>query len=239
MIPLSDPGNPRHRFPIATVLFITANVLVFIYQLSLPQPALENFVLAYGVRPVEITTGQDLPPATPVPVWLTIFTSMFLHGGWAHILGNMLYLWIFGDNVEETIGTPTYVAFYLAAGVAGALAHILIDPRSGVPSIGASGAISGVLAAYMVFFPTARITTLIFLGLFITVTQVPAVLLIGFWALLQFLSGLGTLGITAAGGVAYWAHIGGFAAGLVLALPFRGKARRTRRRFAPRSYGYD
>lgn len=229
MIPLSDPENRRRIFPIATILIVALNFVAFAYELSLGTRALDSFVLSYGVRPFEITSGQDLPPVSPGPLWLTIFTSMFLHGGWAHILGNMLYLWVFGDNVEEVLGTPTYLAFYLAAGVAGSLAHILADPTSRVPSIGASGAIAGVLAAYMVLFPQARINTLIFFFPFIRVVRVPAILLIGFWALLQFLSGLGTLGITDAGGVAYWAHIGGFVAGLILAFSFRGKARRARR----------
>ena len=136
MIPLSDPENRRSVFPIATVIIISINVLVFVYQLSLTNAATESFVLSYGVRPLEIATGQDLPPASPDPIWLTIFTSMFLHGGWAHIIGNMLYLWVFGDNVEEALGTMQYLAFYLGAGIAGSLAHILTDLSSGVPSIG-------------------------------------------------------------------------------------------------------
>lgn len=228
MIPLSDPENRRRSFPIVTVLIIALNVVVFLYQVTLPAHVLENFVLSYGVSPIEITSGQDLPPAGPDPIWLTIFTSMFLHGGWAHLLGNMLYLWVFGDNVEEALGTVTYLAFYLATGIAGSLAHILTDPGSSIPSIGASGAISGVLAAYMILYPGARVNTLLLFFPFIRIVALPAIVLIGFWIVLQLVSGLGTLGITETGGVAYWAHIGGFAAGLVLALPFRGLGRRRR-----------
>ncbi len=236
MIPLSDPGNRRSHFPIATVAIIAINVLVFLYQLTLSSNALDNFVLAYSVRPIEIVTGRDLPPASIQPIWLTIITSMFMHGGWAHILGNMLYLWVFGDNVEDVMGTPIFVLFYLAAGVAGSLAHVLSDPMSQFPSLGASGAIAGVLAAYMLMFPTARIKTLVWFFIFIRIIQLPAILLIGFWALLQFLNGFGSLGASGTDGVAYFAHIGGFVAGLVLALPFRQRAQHYRDLTAPRYF---
>lgn len=227
MIPISDPENRGHAFPIVNVSIIALNVAVWVYQVSLqlgPDPnALQNFVFAYGVRPYEITTGRDIVPLIGYPVYVTLVTSMFIHGGWLHIIGNMLYLWVFGDNVEDALGKLGYLFFYLASGLGGAFAHILSDPLSRIPSVGASGAIAGILAAYLVFYPHARINTIIIFG-FLFIRPLPALLVIGFWIIIQLVSGLGGT----ADGVAYWAHIGGFFTGLVLALPFRGKARRRR-----------
>ncbi len=217
MIPIQDePGRPRRRLPIVTLLLIAANVLVFLYELSLG-PALPRFIEAYGMVPLEITTGQPLAPSVPSPVYLTIITAMFIHGGFLHIGGNMLFLWIFGDNVEDALGHLGYLAFYFFCGIAATLVQIAVDPTSTVPAIGASGAIAGVLAGYLLLFPNAIVRTLLFIGPFITFTRLSALLMIGVWILFQLLSGLVELtGSVGAGGVAFWAHIGGFAAGLVV-----------------------
>lgn len=229
VIPIGDSGVRRHRFPFVNVLILGANILVFAYEASLPTPALEMTFLQFGVIPAELTTGRDLPPPSPVPTWATIFTSMFLHGGWLHIGSNMLYLWVFGDNVEDRLGHLLYLLFYPACGIVAALAQTMVNPQSQVPMIGASGAIAGVLAAYLLLFPSARVTTLFLAGIFTRIVPVPAVLLVGLWFVLQLFSGVASLGAAEGGGVAYWAHIGGFVAGLVLALPFRflGPRRRT------------
>lgn len=231
MIPLYDEGVKRRRFPFVTVAIIVLNVMVFLYEVSLGDRVLQRFVLAYGVVPLEITTGRDLPPAGPPLLWLTLFTSMFMHGGWMHIGGNMLYLWVFGDNVEDSFGHAGYLAFYLAAGLAAAFAQILTDPASRVPSIGASGAIAGVLGAYVLLFPTARVVTLLVLGYFIRFVPLPALLVLGFWFVIQFFSGMASLGVPT--GVAYWAHIGGFIAGLLLAIPLWLARRRRAQRYLP------
>jgi membrane associated rhomboid family serine protease len=220
VFPLADE-NLRGRGPaIVTLVFIAINVLVFVF-LQLPD---EAFTYAWSVVPAEITTGTDITRTvtfpggsftlepSPSPVYLTLVSSMFMHGGWLHLLGNMLFLWIFGDNVEHTMNSIVYLAFYLVAGVVGSLAQIAIEPESLLPSLGASGAISGVLGAYLVLFPTNRV--LVVLGYF--VTWVPALLAIGLWALLQFVNGVGQIAVTEqTGGVAYMAHIGGFVAGVV------------------------
>lgn len=228
MIPISDPDNQWRTFPLINVTIIVINVIVWVYEVTLqfaPDPnALESFVLAYGVRPLEITTGRDLVPLIDYPIYVTLVTSMFLHGGWMHIIGNMLYLWVFGDNVEDKLGKLPYLFFYLACGLGGAVAHILSDPASRIPSVGASGAIAGILAAYLVFYPHARINTVIIFGFFF-IRPLPALLVIGFWIAIQLFSGLGGT----ADGVAYWAHIGGFFTGLLLAFPFRGKVQAMQR----------
>jgi membrane associated rhomboid family serine protease len=184
-----------------------------------PISAGDYLITQYALIPAELLRGEDLPPTIPIPLWLTILTSMFLHGGLMHLLGNMLYLWIFGDNVEDAMGPIRFLAFYLLCGVAAALAQIAIDPGSAVPLIGASGAIAGVLAAYFMLFPYARVLTLIPIFFFLRLIPVPAVLLLGFWFLLQVISGAGSLG--AGGGVAWFAHIGGFVAGALLVFPLR------------------
>lgn len=217
MIPLSDEGVRRRRFPFLTLSIIAINTAVFLYELTLGERRLQGFVLAYGVVPLEITTGRDFPPPGPPILWLTLFTSMFIHGGWMHILGNMLYLWVFGDNVEDALGPLAYVFFYLVSGLAASWVQILSDLRSPVPAIGASGAIAGVLGGYLLLFPRARVNTLVVFGYFLRVVPLPAFLLLGFWFVLQFFSGIASLGVPA--GVAYWAHVGGFVAGLLMALP--------------------
>ena len=218
--------QPRHRFPIVTLLLVALSVAVFAYEVALwleDPVALERFIGGYGMVPREVVSGVDRPPWGPDPVALTVLTSMFLHGGFLHIVGNMLFLLAFGDNVEDRLGALPFLLFYLAAGVAAAAAHIAVDPRSAVPTVGASGAVAGVLGAYLVLHPTGSVHTLVLLGPFVTVTRVWAVLFIGVWVVFQLLSGLASLGVPTAqtDGVAYWAHIGGFAAGVVAALAVR------------------
>jgi membrane associated rhomboid family serine protease len=221
MIPISD-DPVRRGVPVVTILLIVINVLVFLYEMSLGS-RLDGFVQAFGAIPREITTGRDIPPIAPFGnVYLTLLTSMFLHGGWLHLGGNMIYLWVFGDNVEDTFGSPGFLLFYLVCGLAATLLQIAISPTSDLPSIGASGAIAGVLGAYLVLFPTARVRTVLILGFLILIPRIPALFLIGGWFLLQLVSGLGQLGIAEeTGGVAFWAHVGGFVAGLLLALLLR------------------
>lgn len=218
MIPLSDAETPRRHFPVVNYAIIGLNAIAFLYELMLPEARLQSFISAYGAVPLEIIAGRDIPPPGPSPIYLTLFTSMFLHGGWLHFLSNMLYLWVFGDNVEDCMGRWRYVVFYLACGLAAAFAQIMIDPNSVIPSIGASGAISGVLGAYLVLFPHAMVRTLISFGYFVRLVPVPAIVIIGLWALTQFIYGIASLGVDTAqtGGIAYWAHIGGFVAGLGL-----------------------
>ena len=212
MIPLRD-DNPSTSPPVVTWLLILANVLVFLYMLSLrSEAALNRFILAYAAIPGEIT-GRIGP--APISHYPTLFTSMFLHGGWLHIGGNMLYLWIFGDNVEDLMGHGRFLVFYLLTGLAAVWTHILLNPASRVPLIGASGAIAGVLGAYLVLFPRARILSLVPLGIFSRLVAVPAVFFLPIWFLIQFISGVGSLG-SEASGVAVWAHVGGFLAGMLL-----------------------
>lgn len=173
----------------------------------------------YALIPSELLSGHDLPPTIPIPIWLTLITSLFLHGGILHLLGNMLYLWIFGDNVEDAMGPIRFLAFYLLCGVVAAFAQIAIGPASSIPMLGASGAIAGVLAAYFMLYPQSRVLTLIPLFFFLRLVAVPAVFLLGFWFILQLVSGASSLGSSS--GVAFFAHIGGFIAGLVLVFPFR------------------
>jgi len=218
MIPIGDV-NPRRRFPWATAVIIAINVVVFIYELVLPEGRLEMLVRQAGAVPYQVTH------ALSVPAVASLFTSMFLHGGWVHLIGNMLYLWIFGDNIEDYFGVAGYVLFYFVAGIAAALTHIAFDPLSTTPTIGASGAIAGVLGAYLVLFPGARVRTLVFLFRFIRFIELPAIVVLGFWFVLQIFSGLASIGDAASGGVAWFAHIGGFALGLLVGLIFRRRGR--------------
>lgn len=181
-------------------------------------PADAIFVTQYALLPAELLSGKDLPPTIPVPIWATMLTSLFLHGSIMHLVGNMLYLWIFGDNVEDAMGRGPFLLFYLLCGGAAALSQIVIDPSSTIPMVGASGAIAGVLAAYFVLYPQSRVLTLIPIFFFLRLITVPAVFLLGFWFVLQVVNGAGSLG--AEGGVAYFAHIGGFLAGAILVIPF-------------------
>ncbi len=228
MIPIRD-RIPTLRFPIVTLLLILINVVVFALQMLLlgssGEEALNQAIIAYGVVPARV--ASDFGPAT----WLTFVTSMFMHGGFMHIIGNMLYLWIFGNNIEDVMGRFWFTVFYFACGFAASAAQVLASWGSGVPGIGASGAIAGVLAAYLIFFPRARVDTLILLGYFGSVRALPAILVLGLWFVLQLFNGFFSFGGGAAtGGVAWFAHIGGFVAGLLLALPWVGKARRLERR---------
>jgi membrane associated rhomboid family serine protease len=221
MIPIGDV-NPRRHFPFVTVLIIGLNVLVFVYQLILPDDALERFVLTAGMVPYQVTQGSPLSAAR------SLLTSAFLHGGWAHIMGNMLYLWIFGDNVEEHFGTFIYAAFYLLAGMGAGLAQVAANPASTIPTIGASGAVAGVLGAYLVLFPRTRIRTLVFMFRFMRLVELPALVVLGFWFVLQLFNGVAAVGSAASGGVAWFAHIGGFLLGLLAGLILKQKQRAPR-----------
>jgi len=235
LIPLKDT-TPRRSFPIVTLLLIAANIAVFIYQITLSPHAAETFINAYAFVPRKVPLALADHRYTLMQAFLPLFTSMFLHGGFLHILGNMWFLWIFGANVEDQMGSAIYLFFYLVCGLGSGVAQMLFSWGSSIPSLGASGAISGVLGAYVVFSPGSRILTLIPLFIIWFTARIPAVIFIGLWFLVQFLSGLGSLqtpGAANAGGVAWWAHIGGFLLGLFLA---RGMGRRGGRRTAA-SYG--
>ena len=214
-IPLRDE-NPSGKFAFVNTGLILANVAVFIYQLSLPAHAFKAFVLADAMVPARVS-GWMNGHASFEAAFLPVVTSMFLHSGFAHILGNMLFLWIFGDNVEAEFGHLQYLLFYFACGIGAGLTHIAFNLHSHVPALGASGAISGVMGAYIVLEPRNRILTLIF----IFVVRVPAVIVLGLWFAMQFLSGISELGASVNGGVAVWAHIGGFLLGLLIALVFK------------------
>src|SRR5574341_504724 len=209
MIPFRD-DNPSRSFPIVTVIIIAINVIVWLYEVylqSISDQTLNAFIFDAALIPHDLVFRRDLESIS------NMFTAMFMHGGWLHIGGNMLYLWIFGDNIEDTLGKPLYVIFYLVSGIAATLAHVLAGPQSSVPSLGASGAIAGVLGAYLILFPQARVQTLLILGRFLRVVNISAVWVLGFWFVLQLIQGVFSLGATDVAGVAYWAHIGGFVAG--------------------------
>lgn len=219
-LPLKD-DNPLRVIPFqaVTVGLIGLCVMVFLWQVSLPEPAASNAFFSFGAVPAVIFDYRDLPAAVAIlPGELTLVTSMFLHAGWLHLGGNMLYLWIFGDNIEDAMGHFRFIAFYLACGIAGALAHILSDPASVVPMVGASGAIAGVLGAYLVLYPRVRVLMLVLFGIPI---RLPAYIVLGGWVLLQVFNAYS--GDTAAGGTAWWAHIGGFVTGVLLIGPMRRK----------------
>ena len=221
MIPLRDI-NPTRTFPLVTIMIIVANVLAFLYELTLSPAALTRFIADYGTVPYQITHNVALDPAFTLPVYLTLITAQFLHGGWLHIAGNMLYFWIFGNNIEDRFGHFRFLVIYLFWGVAAGLTQVLIAPDSRVPELGASGAIAGVLGAYLVLFPTARVVTLIPLGFFLTTLRLPAVFVIGEWIVLQFLNGFVVVGgAPVDSGVAYFAHIGGAVIGVLTGLLYR------------------
>jgi membrane associated rhomboid family serine protease len=231
VIPLKDMTS-RRSVPTVTLLLIAANVFVFIHQLSLPPTALEAFIKTYGLVPARISLALGGRHYTLTQALVPLFTCMFLHAGFLHIIGNMWFLWIFGANVEDRLGAFPYLAFYLVCGIGSGVSQALFSWGSRVPSIGASGAISGVLGAYIVFFPGSRILTLIPLFIIWFTARIPAVIFIGLWFLAQFLSGVSSLGAASAGGVAWWAHVGGFLLGLLLA-----GARRSFGRAWPVGYG--
>lgn len=212
MMPLGDDNSGRRTLPVVTYVLIAINALVFVL-FELPNPNLDAFIQQWGTVPAEIMAGRGL---------LTLITSMFLHGGWAHLGGNMLFLWIFGDNVEDAFGHALYIVFYLVCGLVASMAQVLLNTSSTIPGVGASGAISGVLAAYIVMFGSNRVRVL--MGGF--VTSVPAYVMIGLWIVLQFVNGFASIANTAqTDGVAYGAHVGGFIAGLILTFVLRGFAR--------------
>jgi membrane associated rhomboid family serine protease len=231
MIPLKD-DVPSSGFPFVTIGLIVLNVLVFLYQASIgmgSERAAEAFILEFGAVPCRVTGACAVPGDFPSPI-ATIFTAMFMHGGLFHVAGNMLYLWIFGDNVEDTLGHGRFLLFYLLSGVAAALAQIAVHPDSRIPMVGASGAVSGVLGAYLLLFPYARVLVLLIFGFFVRIVRWPAIIVLGFWIVVQFLNGLITVSVAAggaAGGTAWFAHIGGFLAGIVLL--FLMRPRRTGR----------
>jgi membrane associated rhomboid family serine protease len=219
VIPLRD-ANPTRRPAIVTLAIVIACCVAFAWELGLAagsgHAALEAALSDWGVVPARLAAawgrGDFLGWDT-----VTLVTSQFLHGGWLHLLGNMLYLWIFGNNVEDRLGRAGFVIFYLAGGVLAGLAQVAVDPGSNLPTIGASGAIAATLGAYLVFFPGARVTSLVFLGFFYQLINIPAVVVLGFWFVLQLIDGLASLGVTQVGGVAFFAHIGGFVAGAAVA----------------------
>jgi len=211
MIPLKDI-NPTRNFPFVNVMLISANVLVFLYQITLSPHAAKAFVMANATVPARLPAF--LAGHAPASVALfPLFSSMFLHGELMHLLGNMLFLYIFGDNVEDSFGHIGYLFFYLLCGIGSGLIHVMFNWGSSVPALGASGAISGVMGAYAVMFPSHRILTFFFIFLI----PVPAILILGYWFALQFVAGINGLGMATAGGVAWWAHIGGFLMGVVIA----------------------
>jgi membrane associated rhomboid family serine protease len=220
MIPLKD-DNPRFTVPFVTVLLILANVAVFFYQVSLPQRAGQHLVMMYGMVPARVEAAFS---GGSVPLGLALeplITSMFLHSGWLHLIGNMWFLWIFSDNVEDELGHAGFLLFYMFCGVAAGVTHTIANWGSSLPAIGASGAIAGVMGAYLIFFPRAKVLTLVPLLVFFFTVRLPAIFLIGIWFLMQFFSGVGSLGTDSGGGVAWWAHIGGFTVGALIALVIR------------------
>ncbi len=245
LFPIGDDNSARTRTPFVVYTFIAINIVVFAFLQQLGFEGGNSFTYGYSVVPYEITTGTDLTepvPASgrsevsgrasretlipeypgPSPIWLTILSAMFMHGGFMHIIGNMLYLWIFGDNIEDNFGHGRFIIFYLLCGVVATFAQIFIDPTSVIPNLGASGAIAGVLGSYLVMFPKNRIKVLTTF-LIITVIEIPAIIVLGFWIVIQFFSQYTANVDKAQGGVAYMAHIGGFVAGVLLTFLFRKK----------------
>ena len=200
-----------------SVALIAANILIFIYEFSLGQ-RVRALIASYGVVPISFFNGNNLSEFPLRPQ--VLLTSMFLHGGWFHVGGNMLYLWIFGDNVEDRLGHVRFLFFYLVCGVLAGLTHVVANPHSPMPTIGASGAVAGVLGAYFLLYPRARVLTLLPLGIYFPIIELPAFFFLGFWLLIQSVSGLASLAVRGevAGGIAWWAHIGGFAVGAALGL---------------------
>ena len=240
MIPLRD-ANPTRRTPLITLSIVIACFVTFAWQLGLMasggETALDDVILRWGIVPADLVAawghGHVLSQATA-----TLLTSLFLHGGWLHLLGNMLYLWIFGNNVEDRFGRAGFLLFYLLGGALAGLAQVVIEPTSTVPTIGASGAIAATLGAYIVLFPRARVTSLVFLGFFYQLIDVPAIIVLGFWFALQLIDGLTSLGgVQTGGGVAFFAHIGGFVVGAVTARIAVALAARMRRPATPSTVG--
>jgi membrane associated rhomboid family serine protease len=227
MIPIHDE-NPTKRVPWITILFILANVAVFGYELTLDAVNLEVFIGHFAFTPARFLADPGAPA-----LLMTLFSSMFIHAGWLHLGGNMLYLWIFGNNIEDRLGRLWFIVFYLGCGVTAIAAQTLVDPASAVPLVGASGAIAGVLGGYLLLFPRARVVTIIPIFFYLELAALPAVFVIGFWFALQLVQSLGSLSQAMTGGVAWWAHVGGFVAGLIVIAPLAardGFARSRRKR---------
>jgi len=216
MLPLYDTVR-THKFPLINLLLIAGNILAFIYELQFSPSALQSFIFTWGLIPARLTSD-------PVSAWMTIFTAMFLHGGWFHLLSNMWFLYIFGDNVEARLGGTRYLRFYWLSGVAAVVMQTYLLPASQVPMIGASGAIAGVLGAYLISFPRSRIASLVPILFIFTIVEIPAAIFLVFWFILQVYSGLFAMQGASAGGIAWWAHIGGFVFGVIMVSFF---ARRT------------
>lgn len=221
MFPIDD-HNPTRLTPFVTYALIAINIVVFIHELSLAKPQLEQFFQLYALVPKELTGSfEGVPINQPVSEPLTLVSSQFLHGGFLHLAGNMLFLWIFGNNIEDQLGHVKYLIFYITCGVLAALAQWFFSMQSGVPSLGASGAIAGVMGAYIIRFPNAQIRTLVFLGPFIIFPNIPAMFFLGIWFIQQALYGVASLNVPTnigmeSGGIAYWAHAGGFVFGAIL-----------------------
>ena len=228
MIPLKDM-TPRRSTPVVTLLLIAANSAVFFYELSLSQPAYTTLLRTYGLVPARIQYALAGTHAmTYAQAFAPLFTCMFLHGGWLHIIGNMWFLWIFGANVEDRFGPLLYLLVYMVCGIGSGISQVIFSWGSPIPSIGASGAISGILGAYLLFFPGSRILTLIPLFIIWFTARIPAFVFILLWFAVQFLSGLGSLGATGGGGIAWWAHVGGFVLGVLIALETKATGRALR-----------
>ena len=256
MFPYKDE-NPTELTPLVTLGIIALNVLAWLFLQGMgSEEALRTSVCQLGLIPGELLRG--VPPGTPIPIgqdqlghmlycdrvvsaaphWGAVLTSMFMHGGWFHLLGNMWFLWVFGNNIEDSMGHGRFVVFYLLCGICAAGLQMLVQPSSTVPMVGASGAISGVMGAYILLYPRVRVHTLVFLGLFATTVTVPAYLMLGYWILLQVLGGLPQIAGLQSGGVAFFAHIGGFAAGLLLIRAFAREEYLLRRPTLPVYYRY-
>jgi len=219
MIPLRD-RNPSGTFPVLTLTLILVNVFVFIYEVSLG-PSVTSFIKHYALTPAVVTGSLRYGTVNFSDTFAPFFTSMFLHGGWLHLISNMWFLWIFGDNVEDTLGPVRYLLFYFLCGLAAAATQFAVQPESTLPTLGASGAIAGVLGAYAVLFPGARVVTLVPIFFFLQILELPAVIMIGYWFVLQILSGSVEALSPMHGGTAWWAHVGGFLTGIVLVLLLR------------------
>jgi membrane associated rhomboid family serine protease len=228
MIPISDK-TPTRGLPIVNLMLISANVIVFLYELTLRSRLLDRFIFTWGLVPNNFFAALSHPAQTSLSVWATLITSQFLHAGWAHILGNMIFLWVFGDNVEDILGSFTYLVFYLVCGVVAGIVQVLVIGPGDIPSLGASGAIAGVLGAYLLLYPFAKVTILLPIFFLFWGIDLPALLVIGWWFVQQLFYGLGALSSAAASGIAFWAHIGGFAMGALLILPYLRRVRPRRR----------
>src|SRR5213082_621803 len=231
MIPIRD-DTPTYSTPFINYLLIALNTLVFLFEVSL-NPATRNaFVFQFGVEPIRVLAGLGLASAhVPDPSALPLLTSMFLHASWLHLIGNMWVLWIFGDNIEDYLGHFSYLVFYLVSGLAASLLHIILNANSSVPSVGASGAIAGVMGAYFLLFPAARVLTLVPIIFFFSFIWLPAWIVLGYWFVVQFLSGAATsiaYSHQTGGGIAFWAHVGGFVAGILMIKILPQRVRRAR-----------